>query len=76
MNNLDHYNAIKTSLINDKIEFYSHDVNVKKFDQYILSGLNKVDPSELINELISSGFEVVSINEIPNNKRRNLQNDI
>lgn len=61
----DNYNEIKTRLINANIEFYSHDVNPEKYEQFILSGIHKVEINVLTDELTSKGFIVSAINEIP-----------
>lgn len=70
IDNVENYSEIKSKLLANKIEFYSHDVNPDKFEQYVLSGINKTDTNELMNELTSKGFDVTSINEILLNKPR------
>lgn len=72
LSTLEHYNTIKEKLLNDKIEFYSHDINPEKYEQFILSGINKVDINDLKTELTASGFNVASINEIAIKKPRFL----
>lgn len=72
ISDLNHYNAIKSKLISDNIEFYSHDLNPGRYEQYILSGINKMNIADLTNEIKSKGFDVMAINEIPINKPRFL----
>lgn len=66
----EHYDLIKARLIDNNIEFYTHDVNPEKYEQYLLSGITKVDIKELSTELEAQGFEVSSVNEIPINRPR------
>lgn len=68
--NVDKYEEIKSKLIMNNIEFYSHDINPEKFEQYVLSGISKIDTNELLTEITNKGFEVSSITEITINKRR------
>lgn len=72
ISDLSSYNGVKSKLLNENIEFYSHDLNVEKYEQFILSGINKIPNDELSEELKTNGFEVININEIPISKPRFL----
>lgn len=76
INDLDHYKTIKEKLISSKIEFYSHDINAEKYDQFILSGINRVDTQDLLAELKSKDLEAEYITEIPINNPRFLNEGV
>jgi len=70
LNNLNHYNTIKSQLISDGIEFHSHDVNPTKVEHFILSGISKTKIDDLSSELKSNGFETMNVSEIDIKKPR------
>lgn len=60
----EHYNLIKERLLNERIEFYTHDIDPERFEKYIVSGISKTDSKALDAELKELGFNVASVNEI------------
>lgn len=51
LNNLYYYNNIKSKLIADAIEFYTHDYNPAKTEHFMLSGNTQTDIKGFSSEL-------------------------
>lgn len=64
------YNNLKTKLISENIEFFSHDISSEKIDKYILSGIPKFSIEEIIESLSKYQVEPLEVRAMDQKTKR------
>lgn len=75
LKSIDKYTKFKKLLTDGNVEFFSHDIQSEKLDRFILSGIDRITPQEIVDSLKNYQLEPLEIREF-NPKNKKFDNEV